>query len=187
MPIDEPFAKYCYKKDSHDYSTWPSQIWHTPFSLHSCHWHKRCWCTNSKCSSMLSFIQYPTIPKKVCKLSSLHFLQETTWPVGGLLSHPKPTLIFSLTPINYYNSPSQPFGNDCVSTFHCTPWSKSLPFIPQGIYSTSQEQCRCPYHPLLLWCTLQNTLEKSGCVLELKSKSILSFWEPLQEQPQCEV
>ena len=49
---------------------------------------KPLWCTNSNCSSALSFIQYPIIPKKVCKPSSL------TWPVGGFSCHPKHTLIF---------------------------------------------------------------------------------------------
>ena len=36
------------------------------------------WCTNSKCSLPISFMQYPTIPKKVCNPSSLNLLHETT-------------------------------------------------------------------------------------------------------------
>ena len=52
------------------------------------------WWTNLKCSSPLSFIQYPIMPLKVCKPSSLNFLHDTTWHVGGLSSHLKQTLIF---------------------------------------------------------------------------------------------
>ena len=51
-------------------------------------------CTNSKRSSPLFFMQYPIMPKNACKPSSLNLLQETTWHVGGLTSHPKHTLIF---------------------------------------------------------------------------------------------
>ena len=46
------------------------------------------WCTNLKCSSPLSFIHHPIMPLKVCKPSSLSFLQETTCPLEA--SHPIP-------------------------------------------------------------------------------------------------
>lgn len=42
----------------------------------------------------LSFMQYPTMSKKVCHPSSLIFLQDTTWPTGEFSCHPTTTSIF---------------------------------------------------------------------------------------------
>ena len=90
-------------------------------------------CTNSKCSSQLSFIQCPTMSKKVCNPSSLYFLQDTTdmhnWRIMIL---PKSNLDFCLfvRDMKIAKFPWKPFGS--------VGESKSPPF---SIQHTPTQQC----------------------------------------------
>ena len=101
------------RKNSHYCSIQPPRTSQTPFCHHSYHWPIHCGAQNWKCSFPLPFVQYPIMPLKECKSSSLIFLQKTTWPVGGLTSHPKQTLIFLFKTRRQLNSPSWPFENAC--------------------------------------------------------------------------
>ena len=127
----------------------PSQILHTPFpsSMSST---ETLWCTNSKSFSPSTFMQYPTIPKEVCNLSSPTSRTRQHGPSEN--THPSPNkLLKSL--VQHWKTTETPlrpsFGNVCESMHHCAPLSTYPPCIPpQETSSNSQEvQCHCPFLP----------------------------------------
>ena len=84
MPINKPLAKCCYKKDSCNCLNRPSQTSHTPICSHSCYFKKHCDAI-PKLKLLLPII-FHAIPYPIrC---------ANPYPIKGLASQPKQTLIF---------------------------------------------------------------------------------------------